>query len=74
LAYSEFMHGYRLSSSGDPKLLDEAAAHLTNAVTRDPGFSLAHATLSFVWATRHFEYDPARTWLERAGIPLPARA
>ena len=66
LAYSEFMHGYRLSSSGDPTLLDEAAAHLTNAVTRDPAFSLAHATLSFVWATRHFEYDPARTWLEKA--------
>jgi DNA-binding winged helix-turn-helix (wHTH) protein/tetratricopeptide (TPR) repeat protein len=66
LAYSEFMHGYRLSSSGDPMLLDEAAAHLTNAVTRDPAFSLAHATLSFVWATRHFEYDPARTWLEKA--------
>jgi TolB-like protein len=66
LAYAEFMHGYRLSSSGDPTLLDEAAAHLTNAVTRDPAFSLAHAMLSFVWATRHFEYDPARTWLERA--------
>jgi DNA-binding winged helix-turn-helix (wHTH) protein/tetratricopeptide (TPR) repeat protein len=66
LAYAEFMHGYRLSSSGDPTLLDEAAAHLTNAVTRDPAFSLAHATLSFVWATRHFEYDPARAWLEKA--------
>jgi len=66
LAYSEFMYGYRLSSSGDPTLLDEAAAHLTNAVTRDPAFSLAHATLSFVCTTRHFEYDPARTWLEKA--------
>jgi DNA-binding winged helix-turn-helix (wHTH) protein/tetratricopeptide (TPR) repeat protein len=66
LAYAEFMHGYRLSSSGDPTLLDEAAAHLTNAVTRDPAFSLAHATLSFVWATRHFEYDPAGAWLEKA--------
>ncbi|HEY1471559.1 MAG TPA: winged helix-turn-helix domain-containing protein [Candidatus Acidoferrum sp.] len=66
LAYSEFMRGYRLSSSGDPTLLDEAAVHLTNAVTRDPAFSLAHATLSLVYATRHFEYDPARTWLEKA--------
>jgi DNA-binding winged helix-turn-helix (wHTH) protein/tetratricopeptide (TPR) repeat protein len=66
VAYSEFMHGYRLSSSGEPALLDQAALHLANAVTRDPAFSLAHATLSFVCATRHFEYDPARTWLEKA--------
>jgi DNA-binding winged helix-turn-helix (wHTH) protein/tetratricopeptide (TPR) repeat protein len=66
LAYSEFMHGYRLSSSGDAALLDEAAHRLSTAVTRDPGFSLAHATLSFVCATRHFEFDPASMWLEKA--------
>lgn len=42
------MRGYRLSSSGDPALLDHAAQHLINAVTRDPAFALAHATLSFV--------------------------
>jgi DNA-binding winged helix-turn-helix (wHTH) protein/tetratricopeptide (TPR) repeat protein len=66
LAYSEFMHGYRLSSSGDAALLGEAAQRLSTAVTRDPGFSLAHAILSFVYATRHFEFDPASTWLEKA--------
>jgi DNA-binding winged helix-turn-helix (wHTH) protein/tetratricopeptide (TPR) repeat protein len=66
LAYSEFMHGYRLSSSGDAALLEEAAGRLSNAVTRDPGFPLAHATLSFVCATRHFEFDPASMWLEKA--------
>ena len=66
LAYAEFMRGYRLSSSGDPALLDEAAQRLSNAVTRDPGFSLAHATLSLVCATRHFEFDPASTWLDKA--------
>ncbi|MFZ0211201.1 MAG: winged helix-turn-helix domain-containing protein [Candidatus Acidiferrales bacterium] len=66
LAYAEFMSGYRLSSSGDPALLDEAAQRLSNAVSRDPGFSLAHATLSFVCATRHFEFDPASMWLEKA--------
>jgi DNA-binding winged helix-turn-helix (wHTH) protein/tetratricopeptide (TPR) repeat protein len=66
LAYAEFMRGYRLSSSGDPVLLEEAARHLTTAVTRDPGFSLAHATLSLVCATRHFELDPASVWLEKA--------
>jgi DNA-binding winged helix-turn-helix (wHTH) protein/tetratricopeptide (TPR) repeat protein len=66
LAYAEFVRGYRLSSSGDPALLDEAAQRLGNAVTRDPGFSLAHATLSLVCATRHFEFDPASIWLDKA--------
>lgn len=66
LAYAEFVRGYRLSSSGDPALLDEAAQRLSNAVIRDPGFSLAHATLSLVCANRHFEYDPASVWLEKA--------
>jgi DNA-binding winged helix-turn-helix (wHTH) protein/tetratricopeptide (TPR) repeat protein len=66
MAYAEFMRGYRLSSSGDPSSLDEAAQRLSSAVARDPGFSLAHATLSFVCATRHFEFDPASSWLEKA--------
>jgi tetratricopeptide (TPR) repeat protein len=47
-------------------MLDEAARHLSNAVARDPAFSLAHAVLSVVCATRHFELDPASAWLERA--------
>ena len=66
LAYAEFVQGYRLSTSGDPTLLDEAAQRLSNAITRDPGFSLAHATLSLACATRHFEFDPASKWLEKA--------
>jgi DNA-binding winged helix-turn-helix (wHTH) protein/tetratricopeptide (TPR) repeat protein len=66
LAYAEFMRGYRLSSSGDAVSLEEATQHLVSAVTRDPSFSLAHATLSLVCATRHFEFDPTSTWLERA--------
>jgi DNA-binding winged helix-turn-helix (wHTH) protein/TolB-like protein len=66
MAYAEFMRGYRLSCSGDAALLDEAARRLINAVTRDPAFSLAHATLSLVCATRHFELDPASMWLEKA--------
>jgi DNA-binding winged helix-turn-helix (wHTH) protein/TolB-like protein len=66
MAYAEFIRGYRVSSSGDPALLEEAAQHLSNAVTRDPGFSLAHAALSLVCATRHFELDPASEWLEKA--------
>jgi DNA-binding winged helix-turn-helix (wHTH) protein/tetratricopeptide (TPR) repeat protein len=66
MAYAEFIRGYKLSSSGNPAMLDEAARHLGNAVTRDPAFSLAHAVLSVVCATRHFELDPASAWLERA--------
>jgi TolB-like protein len=66
MAYSEFMRGYKLSSSGNPAMIDEAARHLSNAVTRDPAFSLAHAALSVVCATRHFELDPTNEWLEKA--------
>jgi DNA-binding winged helix-turn-helix (wHTH) protein len=66
VAYAEFVRGYRLSSLGDPNLLEEAAQHLSAAVARDPKFSLAHATLSYVCATRHFEFDPASLWLEKA--------
>jgi len=66
LAYAEFMRGYGLSVSSDPALMADAISHLTNAVTRDPAFALAHATLSFACATRHFEFDPASVWLEKA--------
>lgn len=66
LAYAEFMRGYRLGATGDPATMEQAINHLTSAVTRDPGFALAHATLSLACATRHFEYDPASVWLEKA--------
>jgi DNA-binding winged helix-turn-helix (wHTH) protein/tetratricopeptide (TPR) repeat protein len=66
MAYAEFIRGYRLSSSGDPAALGEAAQHLSNAVTRDPAFSLAHAALSLVCATRHYELDPTSAWLEKS--------
>lgn len=65
-ATAEFVRGFELSASRDPKAMEEAIQRLTNAVSRDPGFALAHATLSFVCATRHFESDPARVWLEKA--------
>jgi DNA-binding winged helix-turn-helix (wHTH) protein/tetratricopeptide (TPR) repeat protein len=66
LAYAEFMRGYRLSATGDPATMEKSIQYLTNAVTRDPAFALAHATLSLACATRHFEYDPASVWLEKA--------
>jgi len=66
LAYAEFMRGYRLSASSDPEVMEKAIHHLTNSVTRDPAFALGHATLSFACATRHYEFDPARLWLEKA--------
>lgn len=66
LAYAEFIQGFERSSSGDPRQLIESIQHLTNAVTRDPEFALAHAILSFVSATRHFEFDPSRAWLDKA--------
>ena len=66
LAYAEFMRGYRITASGDATMMDQASHHLTNAVTRDPAFALAHATLSFACTIRHFEFDPANVWLEKA--------
>src|SRR5215813_13439507 len=60
------MRGYRLSATGDPAMIEQAIHHLTNAVTRDAAFPLAHATLSFACAVRHFEFDPASVWLEKA--------
>src|SRR5450631_3798259 len=66
MAYAEFMRGYRIAASGDASRMDEASHHLSNALTRYPAFALAHATLSFACATRHFEFDPASVWLEKA--------
>jgi TolB-like protein/tetratricopeptide (TPR) repeat protein len=66
LAYAEFIRGYRLTATADSLVMDKAAQHLTHAVTRDPHFALAHATLSFACATRHFEFDPTNSWLEKA--------
>lgn len=66
LAYAEFMRGYRLSATGDPATMEQAIHHLTSAVTRDPAFALAHATLSFACTTLHYQYDPASMWLEKA--------
>lgn len=66
LAYAEYMRGYRIAAAGDASMMDTASQHLTNAVTRDPNFALAHAALSFACATRHFEFDPASVWLEKA--------
>src|SRR3984957_1636822 len=66
MAYAEFMRGYRITAAGDGSMMDKASHHLTNAVTRDPTFALAHATLSIACATHHFEFDPASVWLEKA--------
>src|SRR5258708_29155781 len=70
-AYAEFMRGYRITASGDGSMMDKASHHLTNAVTRDPTFALAHATLSFACTTRHFEFDPASEWLDKAEFHSP---
>ena len=66
LAYAEFMRGYRLSATGVPATMEPSISYLTNAVTRDPAFALAHATLSFACTTLHYQYDPASMWLEKA--------
>jgi hypothetical protein len=70
LAYAEFMRGYRLSSSGEPALPDDAAEHLINAVTRDPAFALAHATLSFVCADASLRVRSSQPVAGEGGVSL----
>jgi hypothetical protein len=70
LAYAEFMRGYRISSSGDPALPDDAAEHQINAVTRDPAFALAHATLSFVCAEASLRVRSSRPVAGEGGVSL----
>ena len=65
-AYNEYMAGLHESFSDRQETLRSAVAHLSKAVERDPDFALAHATLSFVSMNIHFEFDPQRTWLQRA--------
>ncbi len=65
-AYNEFMAGLRESSSDEQETLRSAAEHLSSAVERDPEFALAHATQSIVSMNIHFQFDPQRTWLQRA--------
>ena len=67
-AYNEFMAGLRESYSAQPDTLRSAAAHLSNAVERDPAFALAHAWLSHVAMQIHFAFDAQRTWLEQAEL------
>jgi serine/threonine protein kinase/tetratricopeptide (TPR) repeat protein len=65
-AYGEFMAGLRESASDQHGLLQSAAAHLANAIERDPEFALAHAWLAHVAMQIHFYFDTDRTWLETA--------
>ena len=65
LAYGEFIQGYRDSYTGDPRLLEDSARQMMNAVARDPLFAVAHAILSFVCTKLRFEIDPSRSWLEK---------
>jgi len=65
-AYNDFITGLHESASDNESTLRDAANHLSKAVERDPTFALAHATLSMVSATIYFNFDPQRTWMEKA--------
>jgi len=66
LAYAEFMRGYRLSASGDPVMMEKSHPSPDERCDARPCFCPRHATLSFACTTRHFEFDPASVWLEKA--------
>lgn len=71
-AYSEFMAGLRESSSDVQETLRSAVEHLSSAVERDPGFALAHATLSLVAMNHPLRVRPAAHLAAAGGRPLPA--
>src|ERR1700676_3774913 len=64
-AYGEFMAGLRDSTSNRRETMESAIHHLSNAVGCDPGFALAHATLSYMCTNVYF-VDPQRPWMEKA--------
>jgi TolB-like protein len=64
-AYGEFMAGLRDSTSDRRETMDSAIHNLSNAVECDPGFALAHATLSYMCTNVYF-VDPQRAWMEKA--------
>lgn len=65
-AYGEFLEGLRDSYSEDLESLNSAIAALERAITADPKFALAHATLSYVCTGKYFGFDPRRTWIDKA--------
>ncbi len=65
-AYDAFMAGLRESASDQHEVLQDAAAHLSVAIERDPEFALAHAWLAHVAMQIHFSFDPDRRWLHTA--------
>jgi TolB-like protein len=65
-AYDAYMAGLRESYADQLQPLQIAAEHLSRAVERDPGFALAHATLSLVCMNIYFQFAPQREWLRQA--------
>jgi DNA-binding winged helix-turn-helix (wHTH) protein/tetratricopeptide (TPR) repeat protein len=65
-ACDAFLKGLRNSYSQNPEGLDSSICELTRAIEHDPEFALAHATLSHVYTSKHFGFDPRRTWLDKA--------
>ena len=65
-AYNEFMTGLRESATDRQDMWLRAVEHLSRAVDIDPGFALAHATLSFVSMNLSFQFDAHHRWLQTA--------
>ena len=66
MAYDAFMRGLANSSGDTAEVREQAILQLTEAVSHDPEFALAHAVLSYVFAVKHFEYESRPQWLEKA--------
>jgi TolB-like protein/Flp pilus assembly protein TadD len=56
-AYIEYLRGLNASYSSTLEGLEQAIGSFTDAVQRDPNFSLAHAMLAHTCAARYFYYE-----------------
>ncbi len=56
-AYIEYLRGLNASYSSTLEGLEQAIRSFTDAVQRDPNFSLAHAMLAHTCAARYFYYE-----------------
>ncbi len=65
-AYDQYLRGRSYMRRFTRQDLDFALQMFGNAVTLDPDFTLAHASIANACAQYYYHYERSRSWLERA--------
>ncbi|MFQ5720161.1 MAG: protein kinase, partial [Acidobacteriota bacterium] len=65
-AYDLFLRGKSYARRLTRQDMEFAREMFENAVTRDPGFAVAHAAIANVCAQIHYHYEHEAVWIERA--------